>query len=81
MMDVAQNSVRAEASLVEIEVEESDKNDSLSITIRDNGCGMTQEQVQQVIDPFFTTRTTRKVQGGAGRAAVQDVRRTDRRQL
>ena len=61
MMDVAQNSVRAEASLVEIEVEESDKNDSLSITIRDNGCGMTQEQVQQVIDPFFTTRTTRKV--------------------
>ena len=61
VMDVAQNSVRAEASLVEIEVEESDKNDSLSITIRDNGCGMTQEQVQQVIDPFFTTRTTRKV--------------------
>ena len=61
VMDVAQNSVRAEASLVEIEVEESDKDDSLSITIRDNGCGMTQEQVQQVIDPFFTTRTTRKV--------------------
>nr|WP_316626743.1 ATP-binding protein [uncultured Ruminococcus sp.] len=61
VMDVAQNSVRAEATLVEILVEESDKNDSLSITIRDNGCGMTQEQVQQVIDPFFTTRTTRKV--------------------
>ena len=60
-MDVAQNSVRAEASLVFITVEESDKNDFLSITIKDNGCGMTEEQVQQVIDPFFTTRTTRKV--------------------
>ncbi len=61
VMDVAQNSVRAEASLVEILVEESDKNDFLTITIRDNGCGMSEEQVQQVIDPFFTTRTTRKV--------------------
>ena len=61
VMDVAQNSVRAEASLVYITVEESDKNDFLSITISDNGCGMTPEQVQQVIDPFFTTRTTRKV--------------------
>ena len=60
-MDVAQNSVRAEASLVYITVEESDKDDLLTITISDNGCGMTEEQVKQVIDPFFTTRTTRKV--------------------
>ena len=60
-MDVAQNSVRAEASLVFITVEESDKSDFLKITIKDNGCGMTEEQVKQVIDPFFTTRTTRKV--------------------
>lgn len=61
VMDVAQNSVRAEATLVRISVTESDKDDRLTIEIADNGCGMTQEQVQQVIDPFFTTRTTRKV--------------------
>ena len=61
VMDVAQNSVRAEASFVTITVDESDKNDRLTISIEDNGCGMTEEQVQQVIDPFFTTRTTRKV--------------------
>ena len=61
VMDVAQNSVRAEAKLVTITVIESDKNDSLSISIADDGCGMTPEQVSQVIDPFFTTRTTRKV--------------------
>lgn len=61
VMDVAQNSVRAEASVVRITVTESDKDDRLTIEIADNGCGMTQEQVQQVIDPFFTTRTTRKV--------------------
>ena len=61
VMDVAQNSVRAEATLVRISVTESDKDDRLTIEIADDGCGMTQEQVQQVIDPFFTTRTTRKV--------------------
>ena len=61
VMDVAQNSVRAKASLVTITVSESDREDSLRISIGDNGCGMTEEQVQQVIDPFFTTRTTRKV--------------------
>ena len=61
VMDVAQNSVRAEATLVRISVTESDKDDRLKIEIADDGCGMMQEQVQQVIDPFFTTRTTRKV--------------------
>lgn len=61
VMDVAQNSIRAEAKLVAITVNESDKNDRLSISIEDNGCGMTEEQVNQVVDPFFTTRTTRKV--------------------
>lgn len=61
VMDVAQNSVRAEATLVYITVEESDKDDFLNVTISDNGCGMTEDQVQQVTDPFFTTRTTRKV--------------------
>ncbi len=61
VMDVAQNSVRAEATLIMISVIESDREDLLSISIEDNGCGMTEEQVNQVIDPFFTTRTTRKV--------------------
>ena len=37
------------------------KADTLTIKIRDDGCGMTPEQVEHVTDPFFTTRTTRKV--------------------
>lgn len=61
VMDVAQNSVRADAHLVTITVTESNAEDLLSISIADDGCGMTPEQVSQVIDPFFTTRTTRKV--------------------
>ena len=61
VMDIVQNSVRAGASLITVQVAESKKHDTLIITITDNGCGMSAEQVKSVIDPFFTTRTTRKV--------------------
>lgn len=61
VLDVAQNSIRANASLVEICVCADTKSDTLTIIIKDNGCGMTPEQVEKVIDPFYTTRTTRKI--------------------
>ncbi len=61
VMDIAQNSVRAEAKLITVTVNESDRDDLLTISISDDGCGMTDEQVAQVIDPFFTSRKTRKV--------------------
>lgn len=61
VLDVAQNSVRAKAALIEITVAADTRKDKLTITIKDNGCGMTEEQVRAVEDPFFTTRTTRKV--------------------
>ena len=61
VLDIAQNSVRAEASLIQISVEINQPADRLAITIEDNGCGMTKEQVSHVTDPFFTTRTTRKI--------------------
>ena len=61
ILDVAENSVRADASLVEISVSADTAADTLTIIIRDNGCGMTKEQTDKVEDPFFTTRTTRRV--------------------
>jgi len=61
VLDVAENSVRANASLIRIGVEEDAAADRLTITIQDNGKGMTREQVETVIDPFYTTRTTRNV--------------------
>lgn len=59
ILDVAKNSVTAGATKIGILVEETPGR--LTITITDNGCGMTPEFVQQVTDPFTTTRTTRKV--------------------
>ncbi len=61
VLDVAQNSITAGATLIEIDVAHSAKADTLSIRIADNGCGMTPEQIDQVTNPFYTTRTTRKV--------------------
>lgn len=61
VLDIAQNSISANASLIEIELTESTENKALIIGIYDNGKGMTKEQLEAVRDPFFTTRTTRKV--------------------
>ena len=61
VLDIAQNSVRAGASLVRITLDEDREKETLMISVADDGCGMTEEQVKSVTNPFFTTRTTRKV--------------------
>lgn len=59
--DIVQNSIRANAENVWIEVEENFVKNELMITIKDDGSGMSKEMVENVRNPFFTTRTTRKV--------------------
>lgn len=59
ILDIAENSVKAKASLTQIKIEE--EGDLLTLTITDNGSGMTEEVLKTVTDPFYTTRTTRKV--------------------
>jgi anti-sigma regulatory factor (Ser/Thr protein kinase) len=61
ILDVAENSVSAEASLIEIDIEADSENDTLTVKIIDNGKGMSEETVKNVTDPFYTTRTTRRV--------------------
>ncbi len=59
ILDIAENSVKAGATLTEIYVDEI--GDELTLTIKDDGCGMDEETVKSVTDPFYTTRKTRKV--------------------
>lgn len=61
ILDIVQNSITAGASLITVRVEEDHPADQLLIAVEDNGNGMTPEQVARVMDPFYTTRTTRKV--------------------
>ena len=59
ILDIAQNSVTAKSTLIRIDLAETDE--TLKITISDNGCGMSKEMVENVTSPFTTSRTTRKV--------------------
>ncbi len=59
LLDIAENSVKARATLTQILLDETAR--TLTMTIADDGCGMDEETVKRVTDPFYTTRTTRAV--------------------
>ena len=61
ILDLAENSIAAGARRVEIRVRELPDQDRVSIEITDDGAGMDQETLRKARDPFFTTRTTRRV--------------------
>ncbi len=59
VLDIAKNSVKAKATLIGVSLIEA--GNKLTLTITDNGYGMKPEVVATVMNPFYTTRTTRKV--------------------
>jgi len=61
ILDIVENSIAASAKRVEILIVEDTKNDLLSIEIKDDGTGMDAETQKKILDPFFTTRKTRRV--------------------
>jgi len=71
ILDIAENSVRAGAKLIEINIEEDSKNDLLTIEIIDDGHGMNENALKKVLDPFYTTKTVRRV--GLGLPLLSDA--------
>jgi len=61
ILDLVQNSLRAEAKCIQISVKDSVSEDVLEITIADDGYGMDAALLARVTEPFVTTRTTRKM--------------------
>lgn len=59
ILDIAQNSIAADATLVKIQISVTDP--FLTITIADNGKGMSKEILDNVASPFCTHRTSRRV--------------------
>ena len=60
LLDLAQNSITAGAALVTIRLSIA-ADGWLTMTLTDDGCGMSPELLARVVSPFATTRTTRKV--------------------
>ena len=61
LLDIAENSVAAQARNIKIVVRVDLDKDRLCASVRDDGKGMDAETVKQVCDPFMTSRVTRKV--------------------
>ncbi len=61
ILDIVQNSISAKASLIEVSIADSVKENSYRLTITDNGKGIEPEKLPLVTDAFHTSRTTRKV--------------------
>lgn len=61
VLDIVNNSIRAGANLVVVEVRIHRNDDILAIKITDNGRGIPEEYLSKVADPFFTTRSSRNV--------------------
>lgn len=61
ILDLAENSSNAGATLVTIDIVEDEAADRLTIRVSDNGRGMDAETARRISDPFFTTRNTRRV--------------------
>lgn len=60
ILDIAQNSVAAGAKRIVIEVNENE-NGFFVFRVSDDGCGMDEQMLRKVRDPFVTSRKTRKV--------------------
>ena len=73
IMDIAENGIGAGAKLIDISVTEDRKDNRLKIVIRDNGRGIPVDLVERVMDPFYTTRTTRRV--GLGLSLFREASR------
>ena len=73
IMDIIENGIAADATLITLTVEEETALDRMNITIVDNGRGMSEEMLAKALDPFFTTRTTRRI--GLGLSLLREASR------
>ena len=61
ILDIAENATRAGGKTIIIKIIEDKIKDTLNLSIEDDGNGMDKETVDKVMDPFFTTKNSKKI--------------------
>ncbi len=61
ILDIVENSTRARAKTVLITIKEETEKDLLTLEISDDGSGMDETTLKRLTDPFFTTKSVRKI--------------------
>lgn len=56
VVNLVQNAVQSCNAGGQVMVETCENGDKVRLVVRDNGCGMTPEQMEHACDPFYTTR-------------------------
>ncbi|HOR60269.1 MAG TPA: ATP-binding protein [Bacteroidales bacterium] len=69
IIDIANNSIRAKASEIVIEIKDSEKDNSITLIITDTGCGISPEKLKEINESFYSSRKTRKI--GMGLALLK----------
>ena len=59
ILDITENSIRAGAKLIKIKIDENKEKDILCIEIKDNGTGMTKEEIKKAIDPYLHNKESK----------------------
>jgi signal transduction histidine kinase len=77
ILDLVENAIAARAKNIEILIQEEPREDRLVIEIKDDGMGMDQEVSQKATDPFFTTRSSRRV--GLGLSLMAQAAQRERK--
>jgi hypothetical protein len=71
ILDIVENAIASKASHVAIRITEDFDKDQMIVEIEDDGEGIPPHLLEKVVDPFFTTRTTRKI--GLGLSLLQQA--------
>lgn len=61
IIDIVNNSIAAGTTIVEIEIRVEKAKDKLFVMIRDNGKGIDPHLLQNISDPFFTSKLKKKI--------------------
>ena len=74
ILNLVQNAINAMPNGGELEIKTNTNKDDILISIKDNGCGIPEKDIQHIFEPFYSTSNFPEKKGtGLGLAIVKDL--------